>query len=165
MPNDTMNSTVQEYWSKLEMLRCPIGLMLFDAAHLQMIDDIGARSGATLVDFRDCARSMVPRGGRFVDFRPDTLLAALRTAHDLSPTRRLLVRNFDLALSRLKVGDRRCLWDTLVNNYPPNSNVAVALAMPDERTAAHLLPPAETLAQWLESKRAFRVASPQTQHS
>lgn len=160
-----MNSAVQEYWSKLEMLRCPIGLMLFEAAQLQMVDDIGARSGATLVDFRDSARSLVPPGGRFVDFRPDTLLAGLRAAHDLSPTRRLLVRNFDLALSRLKAADRRCLWETMVNNYPPNSNIALALAMPNERTAAHLLPPAETLAQWLESKRAFRVLSLQTQHA
>ena len=165
MPSDGMNCAVQDYWSKLGMLRCPIGLMLFEAAHLGMVVDISARSGASLVDFRDPARTMLPPGGRYVDFRPDTLLAALRNAHDLSPTRRVLVQNFDLGLSRLKAGERRCLWETLVNKFPPNSNTAVVLAMPDEKTAAHLLPPAETLAQWLESKRAIRISSLQTRYA
>ncbi|MEI8044760.1 MAG: hypothetical protein WCL11_25335 [Verrucomicrobiota bacterium] len=162
MTNDAIDTTMQGYWSKLGMLRCPIGMMLFEAAHIQMVADVSARSGATLVDFRDSAGTLIAPGGRYVDFRPDTLLAILRNAHDNSPTRRVIVQNFDLGLSRLKVADCRCLWETLVNNFPPNSNTPVVLAMPDERTAAHLLPPADTLTQWIASGRAFRVKSLQS---
>jgi hypothetical protein len=154
-----MTTALQDYWDKLGKLRCPIGLMLFKAEQYDTVADVAARSGATLVDFRDPARAMIPAGGRYVDFRPDTLFKALRNAHDSSPSHKMVVKNFDLGLARLKVADRNRLWETLVNNFPPNSNTAVVLAMPDEQTAMHLLPTTETLRQWFDSKRALRIAS------
>ena len=153
-----MSTVLQDYWDKLGKLRCPIGLMLFKAEQYDTIDDIAARSGATLVDFRGAARAMVPAGGRYVDFRPDTLFTVLRNAHDSSPSRKVVVKNFDLGLARLNIADRNCLWETLVNNFPPNSNTTVVLAMPDQQTAAHLLPTSETLKQWIDSKRALRIS-------
>lgn len=152
-----MTNALQNYWTQLGRLRCPIGLMLLKAEQCETVAEIAARSGATLVDFCDLARAMIPPGGRYVDFRPDTLFTLLRSAHDSSPSRKLVVKNFDLGLARLRVADRNRLWETLVNNFPPNSNTAVVIAMPDEQTATHLLPPDETLKQWIDSKRAFRV--------
>lgn len=153
-----MTTVLQDYWTQLGRLRCPIGLMLFKAEQYHTVADVAARSGATLVDFREPARAMIPAGGRYVDFRPDTLFTALRKAHDSSPSRKVVLKNFDLGLARLKVADRNRLWETLVNSFPPNSNTTVVLAMPDEQSAPHLLPPPETLKQWIDSKRALRIA-------
>ncbi len=152
-----VTTTLQDFWIQLGRLRCPIGLVLFTAGKYETVSDVAARSGAELVDFREPARATIPADGRYVDFRPDTLLAALRTAHDSSPSRKVVVRNFDLGVSRLRVADRNRLWETLVDRFPPNSNTTVVLAMPDEKTAMHLLPPSETLKQWFESNRAFRI--------
>jgi hypothetical protein len=69
----------------------------------------------------------------------------------------VIVQNFDLGVARLKKADRDRLWETLLNNFPPNSNAAVALAMPDEQTAGDLLPPPETLRLWIDSQRVFRI--------
>lgn len=153
-----MTTALQDYWTQLGRLRRPIGLMLFKAEQYHTVADVAARSGATLVDFREPARAMIPAGGRYVDFRPDTLFSALRKAHDSSRSSKVVVKNFDLGLARLKVAERDRLWASLVNSFPPNSNTTVVLAMPDEQTAKHLLPPPETLKQWFDSTRAFRVA-------
>lgn len=152
-----MNGALQLYWEKLGKQRCSIGLILFKAELYHSVAEVAARSDAALQDFRDSARAMIPAGGRYVDFRPATLFTALRNAHDSSSNRKVIVQNFDLGVARLRRADRDRLWETLLNNFPPNSNTAVALAMPDEHTASDLLPPPETLRQWIESQRAFRV--------
>jgi hypothetical protein len=133
--------------------------MLFRTAQYHTVADVAARSGAELVDFCDLARSMIPLGGCYVDFSPDTLLTSLRNAHDSNPSCRAVVKNFDLGLARLKVADRNRLWEALVNSFPPNSDTTVVVAMPDAQTAIHLLPPSETLKQWIDSKRALRLES------
>lgn len=160
-----MTTDLQEYWDGIGNLRCPIGLMLFEAAQYHSVADVAARSGATLVDFRDPARAIIPAGGRYVDFTPDTLFKALRNAHDSSPSRKVVVENFDLGLARLKVADRNRLWEALVNNFPANTNTTVVLAMPDAQTARHLLPPPELLRQWINSKRALIVVSLRSRHA
>jgi hypothetical protein len=154
-----MTGTLQDYWLSLRKLRCPVGLMLFKAEQYESVTEIAARSGATLVDFREAALASVPVGGRYVDFRPTSLFALLRAAHDASQSRQLIVKNFDLGLARMKTDDRARFWETLVNNFPANSNTALVIAMPDEQTASHLLPPIETLKRWIDLKRAFRIPS------
>lgn len=131
--------------------------MLFKAEQYHTVIEVAARSDAALVDFRDTARGMIPAGGRYVDFRPDTLFMALRNVHDASSSRKVIVQNFDLGVARLKKADRDRLWETLLNNFPPNSDTAVALAMPDEQTAGDLLPPPETLRLWIDAQRALRI--------
>src|SRR5687768_16731415 len=107
-----MNGAFQHYWEKLGKLRCPIGLMLFKAEQYHTVTEVAARSDAALVDFRDTARAMIPAGGRYVDFRPDTLFMALRNAHDSSSSRKVIVQNFDLGVARLRKADRGHLWET-----------------------------------------------------
>lgn len=160
-----MNVTLQLYWDNLGKQRCSIGLMLFKAELYHTVSEVAARSDAILVDFRDLARDIIPAGGRYVDFRPDTLLSILRNAHDANPSRKLIVQNFDLGVARLKKVNRELLWETLLNKFPPNSNTAVALAMPDEQTAGELLPAPETLREWIHSKRALRATATQANES
>jgi len=134
-------------------------MMLFRAEQFDLVADVAARSGAELADFRDAARAAMPAGSRYVDFRADTMFASIRRAHDASQSRRLIVRNLDLGLARLKVADRRRFWDAIVNNFPPNTNTAVVFVMPDEKTGMHLLPSSETTRMWSESNRIFRLES------
>jgi hypothetical protein len=154
-----MNGTLQGFWDGLEKLRCSIGLILFQAELYNMVAEVAARSDAALVDFRDTARAMIPEGSRYVNFKPNTLFEGLIKALDARPSRKVIVQNFDLAVARLKKADRDRLWEDLIDNYPANSDIAVALAMPNVQTAGDLLPPTETLRLWTESKRVFNIAS------
>jgi len=148
---------LDNYLSKLAKLRSPLGLMLFKAERYFTVPELAARCGAALTDFRVPARESIPEGSRYVDFQPDSLFAAIRRAHDASPSRKLVIQHFDLGLARLKVRARHQFWDAVINNFPANSKTSVVLAMPDEETAAHLLPRPDVLQQWFESTRAIRI--------
>jgi hypothetical protein len=149
-------TSLQDFWRIIGELRCPIGVLLFKAEHVGSVADIAARCNASIVDFRQIARQRMG-SSRYVGFTPQTLSAMVREVQSLRSPAKWLVTNFDLALARLKLADRILLWSTLVSQVTPNSRATVVLAMPDEETAVHLLPPAGILTQWTETNRAFRV--------
>jgi hypothetical protein len=153
-----MTVTLQSFWNSLGKLRCSIGLILFQAELYHTVTDVAARSDAALVDFSDIARVMIPEGARYVNFKPSTLFEALIRARDSGSSRKVIVQNFDLAVARMKKADRNRLWEGLIDNYPANSDITVALAMPNAQTAGDLLPSTETLRLWTESKRVFNIA-------
>ena len=152
-----MTGVLREYWNKLGTLHRSIGLMLFKAERYQTVDDAALRSEAHLTDFRETARAMVPQGSRFVNFQANTLFQALCAAHDVSPKSRLIIQNFDLGVARLAKMERDHFWTTLIDHFPANSNISVALALPDEQTAEKLLPGPEILRQWIDLKRVIRI--------
>ena len=152
-----MTGVLQEYWNKLGTLHRSIGLILFKAERYHTINDVVLRSEAQLADFREVARAMVPPRSRFVNFAANTLFQALQVAHDASLGRKLIIQNFNLGLSRLAKAERDRFWATLIDHFPANSNVCVALALPGEQTAVNLLPAPETLQQWIDLKRAIRI--------
>lgn len=152
-----MITAIREFWGKVGKLRCPVGLLLFKAGDFGTVAEVAARSGANVVDFREFARQRIG-GSRYVGFTPDTLLTTLREIQNCGEPRKWIVTNFDLAIARLKLADRLRLWSALVSQVTPNSKTAIVLAMPDEETAVHLLPSAETLKEWLQTSRALRVS-------
>ena len=154
-----MITVLQEFWARVGMLRCPVGLMLFKAEQLGMLAEVAARCSANIADFRQFARQWMG-GSRYTGFTPDTLLAILREIQNSGHPRKCIVSNLDLAIARLRLADRTRFWSALVSQVTPNSKTTIALSMPDEETAMHLLPPANTLKEWIDTGRALRISPP-----
>jgi hypothetical protein len=152
-----MITVIQDFWVTVEKLRCPVGMLLFKAGDFGAVAEVAARSGANIVDFRQFARQRMA-GSRYVGFTPDTLLTTLREIQNCGEPRKWVVTNFDLAIARLKLADRTRLWSALVSQVTPNSKTTIVLAMPDEETAVHLLPPGQILKDWIQTGRALRVS-------
>lgn len=120
------------------VLRVRTGLWLIPNAYIGHEADEAVRLRLEVADLRQVWLKNLPEGTRFIGLTPDNLIEEIdRIIQQPGDSDCVLVYNLDLFLARLKLAERKMVWESLFNTLPHRPR-GLLMIMP--QTAHDLLP-------------------------
>jgi hypothetical protein len=136
-----------------QSLRSRTGVLALSGMALGTEGQIAAVLGVELLDYRDVALSHVLQGSQYLNL---TLSRVFDDLDELSNSTRgescVLLANFDIAVTKLRSGERTDLWRRLFSDFPHRKR-ALVLCVPEHSDGRLIFQDSAVRHMWQESDR------------